>query len=150
MNDVTELLQQAKQRAETMGLPYAGALTPQEAHQLKQLMPAAILLDVRSAAEWQFVGTIPYALRLEWRSFPGMVASTTFLSQLSQVVDKQACLMVLCRTGARSDEVARLACTAGYAQVFNVLNGFEGERDSHGRRGQLNGWKAAQLPWEQT
>ena len=70
MDQMTQILQQAQRRAEEQGLPYRGALTPQEAHQLKQALPEATLLDVRSAAEWQFVGVVPYAQRLEWRSFP--------------------------------------------------------------------------------
>ncbi|KMN36325.1 MULTISPECIES: rhodanese-like domain-containing protein [Chromobacterium] len=149
MDQMTQILQQAQRRAEEQGLPYRGALTPQEAHQLKQALPEATLLDVRSAAEWQFVGVVPYAQRLEWRSFPGMQPNPRFIEQLQEMLPKDGILMLMCRSGVRSDEAARLAAAAGYTEAYNVLEGFEGDKDAAGHRGALGGWKARGLPWQQ-
>ncbi|BBH14151.1 MULTISPECIES: rhodanese-like domain-containing protein [Chromobacterium] len=149
MDQMTQLLQQAQRRGEEQGLPYRGALTPQEAHQLKQAMPEAVLLDVRSAAEWQFVGVVPYAQRLEWRSFPGMQPNPRFLEQLQSMLPKGGVLMLMCRSGVRSDEVARMAAAAGFTEAYNVLEGFEGDKDAAGHRNTVGGWKARGLPWQQ-
>ncbi|RMC90931.1 rhodanese-like domain-containing protein [Aquitalea palustris] len=143
------ILQTAAERAAAQQLPYQGALTPPEAHFLAQHLPGAVLVDVRSAAEWQFVGVVPGALRIELRSFPGMQLNAQFVEQLQAAVDKQAVLLLMCRSGVRSHEAATQARAAGYARVYNVLEGFEGDKDEHEHRGQLTGWKAHGLPWVQ-
>ena len=143
------ILSTARARGSELGLVYSGALLPAEAWALRQALPGAVIVDVRSAAEWQFVGVVPDALRIELRSYPGMVPNAAFVGQLQQQVDKSATVLFICRSGARSDEAARLAAEAGYAEVYNVLEGFEGDRDAQQHRGQLNGWKAAGLPWIQ-
>lgn len=142
-------LQQAHARTQAADLPYSGALLPDEAWSLLQTLPGAVLLDVRSAAEWQFVGTVPGSQTIEWKSWPGMLPNPHFLAQASQQIDKEVVVMVLCRTGARSDEAARTLAAHGFTNVYNVLEGFEGERDAEGRRGRLTGWKARALPWQQ-
>ncbi|OHX14912.1 rhodanese-like domain-containing protein [Chromobacterium sphagni] len=149
MSKVNQILQTAHQRAEQLQLPYSGALLPDEAYELLQSLPKAVLLDVRSHAEWQFVGTVPQAVNIEWRSYPGMVANPNFIAQLTHQVDPEAVLMVMCRSGARSDEVARLAVNSGYSEVYNVLEGFEGDRDGAGHRNSLGGWRQRGLPWVQ-
>lgn len=149
MTRINEILQRAGERGSAMGLPYAGALTPDEAYELSKEIPAAVLVDVRSQAEWQFVGIVPDAVRIELRSFPGMVPNPHFTNQLTQQVDKEALVMFFCRSGARSDEASRLATAEGYATVYNVLEGFEGDKDAEQHRGRLNGWKGRGLPWIQ-
>lgn len=146
---VENILAVAAARGEQAGLAYSGAVLPAEAWALRQQLPGAVIVDVRSAAEWQFVGVVPDAVRIELRSYPGMVPNPGFVSQLQQQVDKAATVLFICRSGARSDEAARLAAEAGYQQVYNVLEGFEGDRDEAQHRGRLNGWKAAGLPWMQ-
>ena len=146
---VETILSTARNRGGELGLSYSGAVSPAEAWALCQGLPGVVMVDVRSAAEWQFVGVVPDALRIELRSYPGMVPNAAFASQLQQQVDKAATVLFICRSGARSDEAARLAAEAGYAQVYNVLEGFEGDRDPQQHRGTLNGWKAAGLPWIQ-
>lgn len=143
------ILQQAVQRGEQQGISYAGLLTPAEAWQLKSAREDVVIVDVRSAAEWQFVGVVPDALRIELRSFPGMVPNQAFVQQLQQQVASDKTVLFLCRSGARSDEAARLAAAEGYAHAYNILEGFEGDRDEAQHRGNLTGWKAAGLPWIQ-
>ncbi|GAB3260072.1 rhodanese-like domain-containing protein [Chitinimonas naiadis] len=149
MSLTNEILQRARTRAEAQKLPYSGALTPEEAHTLLSTLPASKLVDVRTGAEWQFVGTPLNAVKIEWKSFPGMLANPNFLEQLKHQVDAEDALFFLCRTGGRSHEAAALAAANGFTECYNVLEGFEGDRDDHGQRGKINGWKARGLPWSQ-
>ena len=147
--NVENILAAAAARGAQLGLAYRGAVSPAEAWALRQQLPGSVIVDVRSAAEWQFVGVVPDAVRIELRTYPGMVPNPGFVTQLQQQVDKSATVLFICRSGARSDEAARLAAEAGYSQVYNVLEGFEGDRDAAQHRGSVNGWKAAGLPWMQ-
>jgi len=146
---VENILAAAAARGAQLGVAYSGAVSPAEAWALRQQLPGSVIVDVRSAAEWQFVGVVPDAIRIELRTYPGMVPNPGFVTQLQQQVDKSATVLFICRSGARSDEAARLAAEAGYSQVYNVLEGFEGDRDAAQHRGSVNGWKAAGLPWMQ-
>ena len=147
--NVENILAAAAARGAQLGLAYSGAVSPAEAWALRQQLPGSVIVDVRSAAEWQFVGVVPDAVRIELRTYPGMVPNPGFVTQLQQQVDKSATVLFICRSGARSDEAARLAAEAGYGQVYNVLEGFEGDRDAAQHRGSVNGWKVAGLPWMQ-
>ena len=149
MSQINNILMAAKQRAESLQLPYSGALLPEEAFTLLQNVPAAKLVDVRSNAEWNFVGVIPGAVNVEWKTFPGLIDNPHFLEQLKHQVDAESLVMFICRTGARSDQAARTAAANGFSDCFNVLEGFEGDKDGHGHRGKVNGWKARNLPWAQ-
>ncbi|CUA81549.1 thiosulfate sulfurtransferase [Gulbenkiania indica] len=149
MSQISEILERARQRREAQDLPYAGAVTPREAFALMQGLPHATLVDVRSAAEWQFVGTVPDAVRIEYKTFPGMQPNPHFATQLTQQVDRERVVLFLCRTGARSDEAARVAASLGFTEAYNVLDGFEGQKDAEGHRGRQDGWKASGLPWTQ-
>ncbi len=115
MGKLTELLNNARTRARELGLPYAGALTPKEAHEVWNLAPGAKLVDVRTRAEWDWVGRIPRAEEIEWMSYPGNQPNTHFLAQLKHQVDPEALVMFICRSGARSHNAAYLASEAGYA-----------------------------------
>ena len=144
-----EILARARERATGMGLPYAGALTPAEAYELMRADPPAALVDVRSRAAWDFVGRVPGAVEIEWKSYPGMAPNPAFLQQLTAKVPKEATTMFLCRSGGRSHETATVATRAGYTAAYNVLEGFEGDRDGAGHRNTVSGWRAAGLPWQQ-
>lgn len=150
MGQISEILSRAQQRSKEMNLSYAGALLPDEAYQLSQLAPGAKLVDVRSRAEFDFVGAIPDALQIEWACYPGMRNNPNFMAELEQQVDKEALVMFICRSGARSHNAAVAATKAGYTECYNVLEGFEGDLDNEGHRNVLNGWRACGLPWEQT
>lgn len=147
MGKLTDLLKLAQDRAQKLGLPYAGALTPQEAYTVWQLAPGAHLIDVRTRAEWDWVGRIPGAVEIEWLSYPENRPNTYFLAQLKKQVDPEALLMFICRSGARSHNAAALASEAAHLACYNVLEGFEGDKDANGQRGRLGGWRYAGLPW---
>ena len=150
MGKITEILNAAQQRARELNLPYEGALSPEEAYQIMQAAPGAKLVDVRTRAEMDWVGRIPGAVEIEWASYPGMQRNPHFLAQLEQQVSKEALTMFICRSGGRSHAAATLATQAGYTDSYNVLEGFEGERNPAGQRNALGGWRAAGLPWEQS
>lgn len=150
MDSVNEILSRAKQRAEAMKLPYAGALLPSEAHALLQQVPTAKLVDVRTQAEWEYVGRVPGSVLVEWNRFPSGERNPLFLEQLqAQVAKTEAPVMFLCRSGARSHHAAAAATQAGYPNSFNVLEGFEGGKDALGHRNSVGGWRIAGLPWVQ-
>lgn len=147
MESVENFLNQAHTRAEQMGLPYAGALTPAEAYELISQDRNAVLVDVRSRAELELVGRVPVASHVEWAFYPGMVANPEFAAQLQAQVDKSRTVIFMCRTGGRSHNAALLAQQLGYSQAYNMLEGFEGEANEHKQRTLINGWKHAGLPW---
>ena len=147
--NIDEILASAKQRAQKMGLPYAGALTPQEAYALMQQHAKARLVDVRTRAEWDWVGRVPNAVEVEFLSYPGNVPNDSFVEELEQKVAKDALVLFLCRSGGRSHNAAGFAAEAGFSQAYNVLEGFEGDRDANGQRNKIGGWRAAGLPWVQ-
>lgn len=147
MGKLTDLLQLARERGRELGLPYTGALTPQEAYQVWQLAPGARMVDVRTRAELDWVGRIPHAIEIEWMSYPESRPNSHFLAQLKQQVDREALLMFICRSGARSHQAAALASQADHLECYNVLEGFEGDKDAGGQRGRIGGWRHAGLPW---
>jgi rhodanese-related sulfurtransferase len=148
MGTLNKILQNARERALTKGLPYAGELTPAEAYALLELTSNARLVDVRSKAELELVGRIPQASHIEWSFYPGWKPNPDFRAQLEAQVDREALVMFICRTGGRSHNAAAQASEAGFAEAFNVIEGFEGAADPETRqRGKINGWKVADLPW---
>jgi rhodanese-related sulfurtransferase len=147
---ISEILQKAADRSRQMGLQYAGALTPAEAHEVWRNAPGAKLVDVRTRAEWDYVGRIPGAVEIEILSYPGNRPNPAFLTELEGKVDKSAPVLFICRSGGRSHNAAMLATQAGFAASYNVLEGFEGDRDAQGHRNTVGGWRAAGLPWSQS
>lgn len=150
MTTISDILSRAEERAKKMGLPYVGALLPEEAFELMQKAPGAKLVDVRTKAEWDFVGRIPASVQIEWQTYPNSQPNPGFLNELQAQVDKESLVMFLCRSGARSHAAAMAATRAGYTQSYNVLQGFEGDKDGSGHRNTVGGWRAAGLPWVQS
>ncbi|MEO7726562.1 MAG: rhodanese-like domain-containing protein [Burkholderiales bacterium] len=150
MAGIDEILKGARARAREMGLPYEGALLPAEAQSLLQQQPGAKLVDVRSRAELDFVGRVPGAVEIEWKVYPGMQPNPKFMEQLTQKVPQDATVLFLCRSGGRSHETALAAMQAGYRDAYNILQGFEGDRDGSGHRNTVGGWRAQGLPWTQS
>ena len=148
--NIEDILNSAKSRGKQLGLPYAGALTPQEAHDLMQQHSAAKLVDVRTRAEWDWVGRVPGAVEVEIMSYPGNRPNPAFIEELEKKVPKDALVMFLCRSGGRSHNAAGYATQAGFSNCYNVLEGFEGDRDAGGQRNKVGGWRAAGLPWSQS
>jgi len=139
-------------------LGYAGDLGATDAWALLQSDPAAQLVDVRTVAEWSFVGLPDLAgigrqvHCVEWQSYPSMAQNPSFVAQAGAAIGsrKDAPVLLLCRSGGRSRAAAMAMTAAGYEQAYNVAGGFEGDLDKNSHRGGANGWKAAGLPWRQT
>ncbi|MDB5865708.1 MAG: Rhodanese-related sulfurtransferase [Betaproteobacteria bacterium] len=148
---ISDTLKKARDRAKEMRLPYEGALTPAEAHEILQQTPDAKIVDVRTRAELDWVGRIPGAVEVELLTWPGSRPNADFVQQLEQKIDdKDAPVLFICRSGARSHNAAMLAMQAGYRDAYNVLEGFEGDKDAEGHRNKVGGWRAAGLPWTQS
>ena len=136
---------------------YAGDVTPQEAWDILAANPRAVLVDVRTQAEWNFVG-IPDTSDLgrapifvEWTSYPDGELNHRFVQDLLEAgvePSADAPVIFICRSGQRSIGAAMAATEAGIGPSYNVLEGFEGAMDENGRRG-YEGWRAAGLPWHQ-
>ena len=150
MASIEEILKTAQERARKMRLSYAGALLPTEAFQVWRGVNGAQLADVRTKAEFDWIGRIPGAVEIEFSFYPGNVRNPEFLAQIEGMVDKSAPVMFLCRSGGRSHHAAMLATQACYRECYNVLEGFEGDRDASGHRNTVGGWRAAGLPWVQS
>ena len=148
MSDPKAIKQAAAERAKKQGLPYAGAVTPAEAHELMQA--GAKLVDVRTKPELQYVGKVPGSLAVEWQTWPGGKPNPEFLGELAASAGKDDTVMFLCRSGVRSHAAAEAATRAGYKEAYNILEGFEGDKDSIGHRNTVGGWRKAGLPWTQT
>lgn len=135
---------------------YAGDLRPAEAWALLEKDPKAVLVDVRTAPEWNFVG-LPRldglgkeTVCVSWQSYPSMARNDSFVAEVeSKGVGKGQPILLLCRSGARSRAAAIALTAAGFGPCYNVAEGFEGDRDSALHRGTVGGWKAAGLPWSQ-
>jgi len=139
---------------------YAGDATPGDSLNALMRDPAAQLVDVRTTAEWAYVGspdltgTSRDAIRIEWQVFPSMTVNPDFVGNLrrelaARGVDANAPLYFLCRSGIRSKAAAAAATSAGFTRAYNVVGGFEGPHDAEKRRGTKAGWKAEGLPWVQ-
>jgi rhodanese-related sulfurtransferase len=146
-DDIAAIRERAAERAAQMKLPYAGALTPAEAHAL--MRAGARLVDVRTQPELLYVGRVPGSVLVEWQTYPGNVPNPQFLGQLGAAVEPGETLMFLCRSGHRSHGAAAAAAKAGWPDSYNVLEGFEGDKDAEQHRGTLGGWRKAGLPWVQ-
>lgn len=131
----------------------AGQLSPGEAWQVLQADEAAVLVDVRTQAEWTFVGVplVPHQQQgpafIEWVRFPSGRPNSEFLDQLQESAPDRNCpVLFICRSGARSASAAIAASEHGYTRAYNVGEGFEGDL-SHDRHRNVNGWRKADLPW---
>lgn len=143
------LLATGRERAQQAGLAYPGCLYPQEAWALVKAGVAA-LVDVRTVEERKFVGHVPGSLHVAWQTGTALIKNPRFLRELeNKAGGKDRVIVLLCRSGKRSAAAAEAAAAAGFSQVFNVLEGFEGDLDTQQRRGDLGGWRHHGLPWQQ-
>ena len=139
---------------------HAGDVSPSEAMAMMRERGDAQLVDVRTAPEWTFVGVADTSetgrdpIMLEWQGYPHMQVDARFAERLEAELSrrgagKDAPLLFLCRSGARSAAAARLMTARGHSAAYNVESGFEGGHDEQGHRGGVSGWKADGLPWRQ-
>jgi rhodanese-related sulfurtransferase len=145
----------------SVSLDYAGDLALRAAWDLLAHETGAQLVDVRTVAEWNFVG-LPdlsaltrQAHRIEWQSYPSMQINPNFVADAIEQLQAAGAgpdtsVLFLCRSGARSRAAAVAMTRAGFHKAFNIAGGFEGDLDGEGHRGKINGWKATGLPWRQT
>ncbi|MGI9133732.1 MAG: rhodanese-like domain-containing protein [Rhodoferax sp.] len=126
---------------------YAGDISPEQAYAWWSA-GEAVLIDVRTDAERAWVGFVPEALAVAWKQWPGMAVSTGFDQALRDAVAPGKRVLMLCRSGVRSVAAAQRATELGM-QAYNILEGFEGELDAHGQRGNTSGWRKRGLPWRQ-
>ena len=143
-----EIQKKARERGQSLKLSYAGALFPAEAHALMEA--GAKLVDVRTDAEVHYVGAVPGGDHIEWSTFPEGERNPDFLKQLESVAKKDDTVMFLCRSGVRSHNAAIAATQAGWTAAYNILEGFEGDKNSAGHRNVVGGWRKAGLPWMQS
>lgn len=139
---------------------YAGDIDVQQAWDMLADDPKAQLIDVRTAAEWTYVGLPDLASlgrevhAVEWQSFPSGEINPDFIRITAEQMKlagagQDTPLLFLCRSGARSKAAAVAMTRAGFSRAFNIAGGFEGSLDGEGHRGKVNGWKASRLPWRQ-
>lgn len=143
------VLARAGVRGREKGLAYHGEVTPAEAWAL-HASGAARLIDVRTRAEWTYVGHVDGAPLVEWRAFGAEHPNPRFIEALGAEAPRDVPLMLLCRSAVRSHAAAELAARSGWSVAMNVLEGFEGELDESGHRGARGGWRKAGLPWIQS
>ena len=134
-------------------------INPSEAWELLNEDSRAVLLDVRSRVEFEYVGHPPGAINIPWKDAPGWEIDTEFVDKVRAALEKlfpqanrveDLTILSLCRSGARSRTAGEALQKDGFARVYNVAEGFEGDRDEHRHRNTLNGWRVRNLPWEQS
>lgn len=133
-------------------------ISPQEAWQILQDDPRAVMVDVRSDMEFLFVGHPTGAIHIPWIDYPDWKLNPSFVTEVRKLVLGGIChdnpnsgapVVLICRSGKRSLEAGNLLIQEGFCDVFNVAEGFEGELDEHHHRGSRGGWRFHGLPWEQ-
>ena len=137
-------------------MPSVPDITPAETWEALRADPDAVLIDVRTDAEWNFVGLPDLAeaakqpLLIPWQIYPSMQLNGAFADQLRRAgLTPDNTLFFICRSGARSLSAGMAAQAEGFPHAFNVADGFEGPVDAEGHRGKVAGWKADGLPWRQ-
>jgi len=135
---------------------YAGDVSPKTAWEMLSEDPGAKLVDVRTDAEWKYVGVPDVSglgkrtITIAWKSFPDMDLNQGFVREVEDAgVKPDDTVLLLCRSGQRSAAAAQALTEQGYAKAYNVAEGFEGDKDEQGHRGSRNGWKVHGLPWVQ-
>lgn len=138
-------------------------VAPQDAWDILASKEPVHLIDVRSKAEWAFVGLPDLSaldrdvICVEWASFPNMERNPNFAEEVETALGAElpAKVMFLCRSGVRSDNAAAMMKSHFSAMgkdimCMNVIGGFEGDKDANGHRGETNGWKKCGLAWRQS
>jgi rhodanese-related sulfurtransferase len=126
-------------------------LTPQQAWLLIQQNTDAVLVDVRTKVEHAFVGHPIGAVHIAWKEAPNWQVNPEFVTEVkNRVSDRNAPILLLCRSGQRSLDAAKTLDDAGYCRLINIIDGFEGPLDQNNHRGNLGGWRFNDLPWVQS
>ncbi|MDH5772933.1 MAG: rhodanese-like domain-containing protein [Rhodospirillaceae bacterium] len=139
-------------------LQYAGDLTPEKTWETLKTDPNSVLIDVRTPEEWSWIG-VPDLSSLPgrklqlvpWQIYPDMHQNPDFVADVSKITkpEDDKVILLICRSGVRSAYGASLLTANGFKHCYNVAHGFEGDKDKHGHRGTVNGWKVMGMPWRQ-
>jgi rhodanese-related sulfurtransferase len=138
----------ARSRGLRSGIGCAGEVTPDEAWTLFSA-GVAVLVDIRTAEERKFVGYVPGTPHVAWATGMSMLRNPRFLREVEAKAPRHSVVLLLCRSAKRSAAAAEAMTAAGWAQVYNVLEGFEGDLDEAQHRGVEGGWRHRGLPWVQ-
>ena len=134
------------------------AFSPLQAFTFVEKNQRAVLIDVRSSMEFLFVGHPAGSVHVPWIDEPDWIVNPAFVTEVRKVMlggigvdehDSDAPVVHICRSGKRSLEAGKLLLNNGFADVYNVDEGFEGELDENHHRSTLGGWRFRGLPWEQ-
>ncbi len=151
MNPTQQIFKTAGERGREAQVSFAGIVTPQEALALLQSDSNIKLIDVRTQAERDWVGKVQINEAqhgaVQWSTYPGGLPNTDFIAQLQAQAQADQVLLFLCRSGVRSRHAAKLATEHGYPHCFDILAGFEGDKNHQGHRKSVGGWCHAGLPW---
>lgn len=155
-DDSLQLLINKAAQNKIANLDYAGEVSPQEAFDYAR-SNHAVIVDVRTAPEWQFVGipdlsnTPSQLLNLSWKLYPSFAYNPKFICNLTSEtsISQNTPLFFLCRSGSRSLDAAVAVSAEGYNYCFNITDGFEGDVGIKGQRSTSQGWKYDNLPWVQ-
>lgn len=143
-----QILARARERATAVKLRFAGSVTAREAWRLL-CAHSAILVDVRTAEERQFVGRVEESIHVPWMIGPALRRNPRFVRDLELRVRRDSIVLLLCRSGSRSMAAAQALTQARFTDAFSVLEGFEGALDQRLQRGNEGGWRKRGLPWIQ-
>lgn len=143
---IGEIITRAENRARERGISYRGLLTPDEAWSMLQENRQARLVDVRTSEELNLIGRVPGSLEIQWKLYPDWRLNPDFLDEVKARLAPDELILLLCRSGVRSREAAEFLVENGFRNCFNVLEGFEGDKNSASQR-IVAGWKARGLPW---
>lgn len=131
------------------------SLDPISAHKFLNQYNNAVLVDVRCEIEYEYIGHPVDAINIVWKKYPGWKINETFAAEVDFVVSnlrksaKKTPILLICRSGARSRDAAKCLSENHYEELYNVEEGFEGDKNSEGRRSSSNGWRFHGLPWIQ-
>ena len=143
-----QILATAEVRGRGKAIHYRGLVTPQEAWELTQIQ-AGVIIDTRTKAELDWVGRVPGAIHVEWYSYPSRERNQQLVTSIKAQFPRDAWLLLLCRTATRSNLAGEILAQEGFSYAFNILEGFEGGKNSIGQRRCVDGWIKNDLPWEQ-
>ena len=147
-NKIQQIFADAKQRVEDHYLEFTGTVLPHEAWALFQV-GHAVIVDVRTNEERKFVGYVEDTIHIPWATGTALNRNPRFAKELESKVGKDKTILLLCRSGKRSAAAANVAFNAGFENIYNIEQGFEGDLDEDNHRGSFNGWRFHHLPWRQ-
>ncbi len=134
-------------------------ISPQQAWEILEGETNSVLLDVRTNMEYEYVGHPPNALHIPWMEAPDWNIDTGFVNKVREALVKRRgsdqglesiAILAICRSGKRSQAAAEELAGQGFTNLYNIEDGFEGDMDNNKHRNTINGWRVANLPWEQS